>query len=331
MSYLSSVELYHIKIPLVSPFTTSFGTQTVKEAILLKLTTTKGHSSWSEIPVTIEPGYCYETIKTAWHILVDFIIPTIKKANVQNNYLNSPETWIQNYSQLLSQIRGHNFAKSGIEFCLWNLWALEEQKHLTKLLGGTKNYIPTGISIGLQSSPQKLVEVVRKNLELGYKRIKIKIEPGQDIELVKILRKEVGDFPLMVDANSAYKLADIDTLQELDRYDLMMIEQPLSYDDIIDHATLQNSIQTPICLDESIHSVEDARKAITLNACKIINIKPARVGGLSESLKIAKYSDEHNIPVWCGGMLETGVGRIINIALQANPAFNLPGDTSASN
>ena len=168
MAYLSSIELFHIKIPLVSPFTTSFGTQTVKEAILLKLTTTEGYSSWSEIPVTYEPGYCYETISTAWHILIDFIIPAIKRANIENKQLTSAEDWIKEYPQLVSQIRGHNFAKSGIEFCLWNVWALEKQIPLVKLLDGEKEYIPTGISIGLQSSPQKLVEGVRKSLELGY-------------------------------------------------------------------------------------------------------------------------------------------------------------------
>ncbi|OLS21252.1 MAG: o-succinylbenzoate synthase [Candidatus Heimdallarchaeota archaeon LC_3] len=329
MASLKEIELHHVRIPLIRPFQTSFGTQVNKEGILLKLSTTSGEIGWGEIPLTSVPGYCYETIFTSWYILKDFIIPVIRRKNVENS-LHSIDDWINNLKSMLTDIRGHNFAKSGFDFCFWNLKSRIEGKSLPEILGATKKNIPTGISIGIQKSHKNLLNIVRSALEQKYKRIKIKIEPNQDIELIKYLRKELGDFPLMVDANSAYTLSDKDLLLKMDKYDLLMIEQPLSHDDIVDHATLQKELTTPICLDESIHNVDDARKAITSNSCKIINIKAARVGGLTESMKIARYCYENNIGVWCGGMLESGIGRIINIALQANFMFNYPGDTSAS-
>ncbi|MHA1989558.1 MAG: o-succinylbenzoate synthase [Candidatus Hodarchaeales archaeon] len=327
MIVLKKLDLFQIKIPLIRPFQTSFGTQTDKEGILLKLTTSTGEFGWGEIPLTSKPGYCYETISTAWHILKDFIIPIIRKKNLDENSING---WISELNQSLRGIRGHNFAKSGLDFCFYDLKAKLQNQSLPRILNASKDKIPTGISIGIQKSKEDLLEKIQNALAQNYQRIKIKIDRDNDIDLIKHIRKELGDFPLMVDANSEYTLADKHILLKLDRFDLLMIEQPLSHDDIVDHAVIQKELNTPICLDESIHNTDDTRKAISLESCKIINIKAARVGGLSESIKIANYCYDNKIDVWCGGMLESGIGRIMNIALQANEKFTYPGDTSAS-
>ena len=312
-----------------NPFQISFGTQYYNESIIIKLITNSGVVGWGEIPVTFDPGYCYETVSTAEHILKDFIIPLVKKENNSNEFIDVNQ-WLDTFPTLVHEIRGHQFAKSGLDFCLWNIKSEIEKKKLPDLLGATKKQLRVGISIGIEKNPKDMVKNVEKALESKYARIKIKIGPNNDLNVLKLLRQELGDFPLMVDANSAYTLEDIDVLQKFDRFDLMMIEQPLSYDDIIDHSVLQKKLSTSICLDESIHSLEDVRKAHYLEACQIINLKPSRVGGITESLKIIDYCHKNNLGLWCGGMLETGIGRIINVAIQANKKFTFPGDTSPS-
>jgi O-succinylbenzoate synthase len=234
-------------------------------------------------------------------------------------------------SKRFEPIRKNNMAKAALECAVWDLYARRTNQSLAGALGGTKKEIEVGISIGIQPTVEKLVEVVEKHVDEGYKRIKVKIKPGFDYEFLKGIRERFPDIPLMADANSAYTLNDTNLLKKLDDLNLMMIEQPLAHDDIVDHAKLQKELTTPICLDESIHSIEDARKAVELGSAKIINIKIGRVGGLTASKKIHDYCAEHNIPVWCGGMLEAGVGRAHNIALTTLPQFILPGDTAASN
>jgi o-succinylbenzoate synthase len=231
---------------------------------------------------------------------------------------------------MFSHIRKNNMAKSAIEGAIWDLYAKEKNIPLSMALGGELEKIDVGISIGIQKTVPELLAKIKAGLKDGYKRIKMKIQPGWDVDVIKEVRNRYPDIPIMADANSAYRLKDIELLKQLDQFDLMMIEQPLSSDDIVDHATLQAEIKTPICLDESIHSVEDARKALELGSCKIINIKIGRVGGLTEAMKIHELCKERNVPVWCGGMLESGVGRAHNIALTTLDNFTMPGDTAAS-
>ena len=324
---IKEISLKHIEIPMLSPFRTSFGTQTTKECILVKITTKEGLSGWSEIPVTYDPGYTYETIKTAWHIAEDFLIPALVK--------NQPAGGFKSYDQFMvnfKHVRGHNLAKAGFEIAYWVTKAEQENKTLGEIIGSTARPVPSGVSIGIQNSLDDLVKRINFFLDQKYQRIKIKIEPGYDLDVVKYLRKELDPkMPLMVDANSAYTLKDVNHLKKLDEYDLMMIEQPLDYLDIIDHIQLQKEMKTSICLDESIHSSEDARKALDAKACKIINIKVARVGGLMESKKISEYVQKNpSWKAWCGGMLEVGIGRMVNVFLQTLPGFTLPGDTSGS-
>ncbi len=324
---IKSITLRHVELPLISPFRTSFGTQTAKECILVELKNSEGLSGWSEIPVTSDPGYSYETIKTAWHIAEDFLIPALIK--------NQPDGGFTSYDEFMNNfisVRGHNLAKAGFEIAYWVLLAEQEHKSLGEIIGSKNRPVPSGVSIGIQKDVNELIKRVHFFLDQKYQRIKIKIEPGYDIDIVKKLREELDpNMPLMVDANSAYRLTDISHLKKLDEFGLMMIEQPLDYLDIIDHIQLQKELKTPICLDESIHSSEDARKALNSQACRIINIKVARVGGLMESKKISELVQKNDSwKAWCGGMLETGIGRMVNIFLQTLPGFTLPGDTSGS-
>lgn len=316
-------------MPLVQPFTTSFGTQTMKGCILVELVNQEGLSSWSEIPVTKEPGYTYETIQTAWHILQDFLLPELLKASEKDG--------ITSYTDFMSKfqrVRGHNMAKAGLEIAYWVLRAEQENKTLGEIIGAKYRKIGSGVSIGIQNDLFSLIKRINFFLDKKYQRIKIKVEPGWDIDIVKAIRAEIGDVDLMIDANSAYSLEDsshLTTLKKLDDYNLMMIEQPLEYTDIVDHIELQKQLKTAICLDESIHSFSDARKALQAGACRIINIKVARVGGIMQSKKIADYIAQYEQwDAWCGGMLETGIGRMVNIFLQILPGFSLPGDTSGS-
>jgi o-succinylbenzoic acid (OSB) synthetase len=317
---IEKIELRHTKMELVSPFETSLGVELFEEHIIVRVDA-DGVTGWGECVVEPSPSYSYETLQTAWHILSDFLIPSILGKDFHSiEDALTPYKWI----------RGHRMAKAGVEAALFDAFAKSEGVSLSAFLGGTRERISVGVSVGLQSSPAELVKVVAGYLKDGYKRIKIKIAPGRDVELVKAVRKEFPKIQLQVDANSAYTLNDIAMLQQLDGYDLQLIEQPLGYDDIYDHSLLQRKLKTPICLDESIYTVSDTRAAIELGSCKIINIKPGRVGGYTESIKIHDYCASKNIPVWHGGMDESGIGRAGNVALASLPNFTLPGDISAS-
>ncbi|PLR95977.1 o-succinylbenzoate synthase [Bacillus sp. T33-2] len=318
---IEKVKLERLKMPLLAPFQTSFGIETEKEFILVSVYG-DGHVGFAESVAMDTPVYNEETSDTVWHIAEQVIIPKLLETE-----LDTPE----DFSKLFSWIRRNNMAKSAIESAIWDLYAKQQGISLSQALGGEKEEIEVGVSIGIEPTVEGLLQKVEGYLEQGYKKIKVKIKPGVDVERVKAIREKFGyDIPLMADANSAYTLDDIEILKQLDQYGLMMIEQPLAHDDIVDHAKLQRELQTPICLDESIHSVEDARKAIELGSCKIINIKIGRVGGLAEAKKIHDLCEAHGIPVWCGGMLEAGVGRAHNIAIASLSNFIIPGDTSAS-
>lgn len=319
---IEKVKFERLKMPLLAPFETSFGVEMDKEFLLVSVYG-EGYVGYSECVAMELPSYNEETIDTVIHIAEQYILPKLLETQ-----LASPE----DFSTLFSWIRRNNMAKSALEGAIWDLYAKQKGVSLAKALGGTRKEIEVGVSIGIQPTVEDLLNKVEGYLEEGYKKIKVKIKPGVDVERIKAIRDRFGyDVPLMADANSAYSLDQIDILKQLDQFGLIMIEQPLAHDDIIDHAKLQRELQTPICLDESIHSVEDARKAIELGSCKIINIKIGRVGGLTEAKKIHDLCESKGIPVWCGGMIEAGVGRAHNIAITSLSNFTIPGDTSASN
>ena len=306
---------------LKHPFSTSFGTIQKKEFFITEAIDVHGNHGYGESVAFSSPWYTEETVATNQHVMEDFLIPIL-----QENKLHHPDE----VSELFKPIKGNNMAKAALEGAIWDLYAKQKNISLAEALGGEKRQIEVGISIGIQSTVNELIEIISQNVEAGYKRIKLKIKPGWDFEVLQKVRTHFPDTMIMADANSAYTREDIWQLQKLDDFNLMMIEQPLAHDDIVDHAKLQSSIHTPICLDESIHSLGDTRKAYELGSCKIINIKIGRVGGLTEAKKIHDFCLEHNIPVWCGGMLESGVGRAHNIALTTLPQFTLPGDTAGS-
>jgi O-succinylbenzoate synthase len=317
---IDRIELRYIKMELVSPFTTSMGTEYEEEHIIVRVDS-EGLTGWGECVAEGNPFYSYETVQTAWHILQDYLIPSILGKNI-----SSVDEAIKSYSK----VRGHNMAKAGLEAALWDVFAKSKNISLSKMLGGTRNKIDVGVSIGIQSSEQELIKKVNGYLNEGYRRIKIKISPRNDIQFVKALRNEFPELMLQVDANSAYSLEDVKLFKEMDNFNLLLIEQPLGYEDIYDHSKLQREIKTPICLDESIHSLNDARAAIELDSCRVINIKPGRVGGFTESKLIHDYCASKKIRVWHGGMLESGIGRAGNVALASLSNFTLPGDISAS-
>lgn len=319
---ITDITIHHLRMTMKNPFTTSFGSLQDKEFLLLEAKDADGTIGWGESVAFETPWYNEETLKTNWHMLEDFLIPLIL-----NKEIKHPDE----VSQIFAPIRKNNMAKSTIEGAVWDIYAQQTNQSLAEALGGTRDKIEVGISIGIQNSLEELVDIVDRSLKDGYKRIKVKIKPGWDVDVMRALREEFPDTAIMADANSAYRLEDSALLKQLDAFDLMMIEQPLASDDIIDHAQLQKELKTPICLDESIHSLEDARKAIELGSTEIINIKIGRVGGLTEAKKIHDYCEAQGVPVWCGGMLESGIGRAHNIALTTLPNFILPGDTSGSN
>jgi len=296
------------------------GTEYDEEHIIVRVDG-EGIIGWGESVAEGTPFYSYETVQTAWHILRDFLIPSILGKD-----LKGIDEAIASYAI----VRGHMMAKAGLEAALWDAFARSENKSLSRMLGGVRDKVDVGVSIGIQPTEKGLIKKVEGYLAEGYKRIKIKIAPGNDIQYVRALRKEFPGLLLQVDANSAYTLNDIGLFKKLDEYNLSLIEQPLGYDDIFDHSKLQREIKTPICLDESIHSLDDTRAAIELESCRIINIKPGRVGGFTESKLIHDYCASMKIPVWHGGMLESGIGRAGNVALASLPNFTLPGDISAS-
>jgi O-succinylbenzoate synthase len=321
---LHRVVLRYLQLPLKEPFHTSYGTEYEKDVIVIEAVSHQGHRGFAECVAGTAPLYTAETHMTAWTMLEHFFIPALlgQCFDMRSHLLN--------VRQILRPFRGHNMAKAAIEMAIWDLYATETQTSFTQLLGGTRTEIPSGISIGIQPDIPTLLEKVRGYIVAGFHRVKMKVKPGWDIEPVAAVRQAFPDLALMVDANSAYTLADAAHLSRFDEYNLMMIEQPLAYDDIIDHAHLQTLISTPVCLDESIQSLADVRKAAGIDACRVVNLKPGRVGGFAESLDIHEFCSESGIDLWCGGMLETGIGRLHNVALTSLSGFTLPGDTAPS-
>jgi len=317
---IESLTLHHISMPLVAPFETSFGRESDRECIIISLNA-DGLTGYGECVATRDPGYNYETSGTAWHILKDFIAPLILGKDISD---------ADDFQKRVEGIRGHHLAKAGLEMALWDLLGKRDGKSLKELFEGTRDKVEVGVSIGIQESAAALLQSVESYLEKGYRRVKIKIKPGREVYETSAVRRAYPDLRLQVDANSAYTLETADALKPLDDLDLLLIEQPLFEDDIWDHRKLQAEFKTPICLDESIVSPRHARYALEMEACRIINIKPARVAGLSQGIMIHDYCHAKNVPVWCGGMLETGVGRASNLAIASLPGFILPGDISAS-
>ena len=319
---IGRIEVRHLRMPLRFRFETSFGAVSEKSFLLVRVFATDGSWGIGECVAEDHPYYLPETNGTALHILRDFLAPLVLPNDIEAPEATRP---------LFAGIRGHQMAKAAVEMAIWDLFARTRGESLAQTLGGdVAKRVEAGVSIGLQPSVPALMERVRTEVEAGYRRIKIKIKPGKDADLVRAIRAEFPAIRLMVDANSAYSMADLPLLRELDGFDLMMVEQPLAWDDIIEHASLQAALKTPVCLDESITSPQAAASAIGLRACRIINIKAGRVGGLLASKEIQGIASERGIGVWCGGMLESGIGRLANVHLQTLPGFSLPGDTSAS-
>ena len=317
---IDQIELREIQIPLISFFETSFGRTTLRRIILVRVFS-EGIVGHGEATSPEEPYYNHESTGTAWHVLKDFVIPRIFQSRI---------TKPDEVAPLLKPIRGHNMAKASVETAFWDLYARQLQKPLHQVIGGQRKLIDCGVSLGIQDTVSELLKKIEKELKAGYQRIKVKIKPGWDVEVVRQIRQQFPEIALMCDANSAYSLKDLDLLRRLDEFTLLMIEQPLAWNDMLDHVKLQQVLQTPVCLDESILDAEDARKAIEAGACKIVNIKLGRVGGHSEAKKVHDVCEARSIPVWCGGMLESGIGRAHNIGMSCLQNFLLPGDVSAS-
>lgn len=304
---ISDVRLYPVGLPLVERLRTSYGAEPFKSAVIVEVTTTEGAVGWGECPTKMRPSYAYETMGTALHVMREFLVPALI-----GQRFNSPTE----VPKCLAPMRGHPMAKAALEAAVWDAWA---KANLIGLAEAFAKHLPegneptgralVGVSIGIQDSIDATMNIINKRIDQGYGRIKLKIEPGWDVELARAVREQNPDVSLMLDANSAYSLADAEHLKKLDEFHLLMIEQPLGFTDIYEHSKLQPQLRTPVCLDESIHSAGDARLAIAIGACKIINLKPARVGGFTESLEVYKVCAEHEIPLWIGGLLETGVGR----------------------
>lgn len=318
---IKSIELIEINLPLVHFFETSFGRTYERRIILTRVLDEDGVAGWGECTAGETPSYSDEWTDSCWQVLEKILSPMVLGAEVEN----ASKIW-----DLMKNVRGNRMSKAAIETACWDLEAKKLNVPLWKHLGGVNQEISCGVSIGIQDSIEQLLEKIQTEIDAGYQRIKIKISPKWDYEVIKKVREHFGDIQLMGDANSAYTLEDIDKLKSLDEFNLMMLEQPLPHDDIIDHAKLQREISTPICLDEPIKSPEDARKAIELKSGKIINLKNGRVGGHNQSQKIEKICREAGIPVWCGGMLESGIGRAHNIAISTLKGYTMPGDVSAS-
>jgi O-succinylbenzoate synthase len=317
---IERIELRMLRLPLVRFFETSFGRIHDRPFVLVTVEQ-DGAIGLGECVADGTPYYSSETTRTAWHIIAEFIAPLV---------LGREFAHPRDIYDALAIVRGHNMAKAAVEMAAWDLYARQQGIALSRALGGTLTRIESGVSIGIQDSLAQLAERVSIELAAGYRRVKIKIKPGWDVEAVELVRSRFGEIPLMVDANAAYRLSDADHLRQLDAFDLMMIEQPLDYDDVADHAALQARLKTPICLDESLHTVHIADRAIESGACRIINIKPGRVGGHGQSIRMHDLAQSRGIPVWHGGMLETGIGRAHNIHLSSLPNFSLPGDVAAS-
>lgn len=317
---IDRVCLYHIRMPLRTAFETSFGRIDTRDCILIEAFC-DGLVGYGECVADRDPGYSYETTQTAWHVLRDFLIPAILHQDI-----DSPA----DLQSRMNFVRGHLMAKAGLELSLWDLLGKSRTQSIRQMIGGTRERVDVGVSVGIQASPGELVKVVEGYLDDGYRRIKIKIKPGRDLMETQAVRRAYPNLKLQVDANSAYSLETATALITLDDLNLLLIEQPLDEDDLWDHSKLQAQLKTPICLDESILSARHAQQALEMKACRVINIKAGRVGGLRNGIAIHNLCYDQNIPVWCGGMLETGVGRAANLALASLPGFVLPGDISAT-
>jgi O-succinylbenzoate synthase len=322
---IERVQLYHLRMNLLTPFETSFGRIESRECVLVEASG-EGLVGYGECPADRDPGYSYETCGTAWHILSEFILPQV----IGREFASAGDL-----QAAMSQVRGHQMAKAGVEMALWDLLGKTQGKPLAEMLGGVRKKVDVGVSVGLQESAEALVKRVASYVEQGYARVKIKIKPGRDVNDAQAVRRAFPELRLQVDANSAYTLGgsgaeEAFNLLPLDELGLLLIEQPLDEDDLWDHSQLQKHFRTALCLDESITTVRHARQALEMEACRVINIKAGRVGGLSQALKIHDLCQAQGIPVWCGGMLETGVGRGSNLALASLPGFSLPGDISAT-
>jgi O-succinylbenzoate synthase len=323
MIELAAITLHEIRLPLREPFRISSGTVAERRIALLELRDASGATAWSECVAGEYPNYSPETIDTAWLAIVEWVAPRVLHRGIA-----MPGDV---HALLERDFRGHSMAKAAVEMGIWGLEATRLAMPLARLIGGSRPSIEVGISLGIQASPDALVEKARQALAQGYRKLKIKIRPGADVEWVRAVRLALGpDAPLMADANNAYTLDDADRLAALDELGLMMIEQPLAWDDLVRHAELQRRLRTPLCLDESITSLERVRDMVTLGSGRIVNVKPGRVGGITASVAIHDFCQYNGIPVWCGGMLESGVGRAYNVALASLPNFRIPGDLSPS-
>ena len=323
MLRMERIALREIRLALREPFRISSGIVAERRICLLELSDADGLTIWAECVAGENPNYSPETVDTAWYAIKEWVAP-----RVLGRSLDGPEVV---HDLLERDFRGHNMAKAAVEMGMWAVAAAKQGLPLSQLLGGTRDRVPTGISLGIQANPEALVDRAKRALAAGYRKIKLKIQPGADVPFVKAVRDALGpDVHLMADANSAYTLGDADHLQKLDVFDLIMLEQPLGRDDLVRHAELQRRMKTPICLDESITDAERAEDMIALGSGRIVNIKPGRVGGFTVSRRIHDVCGRHGIPVWCGGMLESGVGRAYNVALASLPNFSLPGDLSPS-
>ena len=320
---IERIEIRKIYLPFLKPFTTSGWTETGNSSIIVRIDM-DGAAGWGETPVSKQPFYNEETTGTAWSVMKEILIPLLFKNKFES------ENILEDFPGIFSSVRGNKMAVSGLELAVWDLLGKIKQTSLSQMLGGTKVKVDAGVSISIQENLSSLLNSIENYLSEGYKRIKIKIKPGWDTKPVYEIRKRWKNILLQVDANSAYNLNDAAHLRSLDEFNLLLIEQPLAHDDLYEHSVLQNKIKTPVCLDESITSIQQAKSAIAMHACKIINIKPTRVGGLINARKIHNIAEANDVPVWCGGMLETGIGRAFNVALASLSNFKLPGDISAS-
>ncbi|HLU11293.1 MAG TPA: o-succinylbenzoate synthase [Oceanobacillus sp.] len=325
---IKDIVFYPVALPLVERLKTSFGEEPFKTAVIVVLHSEEGIIGWGECPVEIRPGYSYETMGTAQHVLQEFLIPALVGKTIRD---------ATEVPEMLRSVRGHPLAKHGVESAVWDALAKANNMslaeafaaHLPKGHAG-RGYAKVGVSIGMKPTIEETLEVIEKRLDQGYGRIKLKIQPGWDVELARAVREKFPGILLMLDANSAYTLEDAEHLKKLDEFNLLMLEQPLGYNDIYEHSKLQPQLKTPICLDESIHSAEDLLLALELGACRILNLKPSRVGGFTESLKLYRICFENNVPLWIGGMMETGIGRAANLAFASLPGVTLPCDISAT-
>ncbi|MEA3320733.1 MAG: o-succinylbenzoate synthase [Bacillota bacterium] len=321
MMKVEKVDLFLTSMKLVQPFRTHQETVTDRESILIKATDGSGNSGWGEVVAFSSPWYTEETIETAWHMLTEFFIPT-----VLHKEWESP----RGVNEALLHWKRNQMAKAGVEMAIWDLFAKQAGVSLAEYIGGVRREVKAGVVVSLDT-PERMLSIIEHRIKEGYERIKVKVDPSNDYDILKKIRDSFPDIALLVDANSAYSLQDVERLKKLDSLNLLMIEQPLAADDIVEHAELQKVLSTPVCLDESIVSVQDARNAIKLGSCKVMSIKIGRVGGLANAIDIHNTCAEHGIPVWCGGMLETGISRAFHIALASLPNFTIPGDLSSSN